>query len=144
MIGFLHNGQVCYAFNIEDFREHVDEEVFEGLKELFEQQKADKQKYERLEQYYDSACNALESAKTALEEMKNLECFCETLRDDKDRLQFIMYDTDREIKNLINHIYDDKLSPQAIILKLEEIQRGYQKQLEPIDNIQEQDDYQKE
>ncbi len=121
MIGFMHNGKVNYATNIEDFREFMDPGVFEGVRQTFEggfdgnsvqNYKELQLAYDALQTDYDELEEKSGDADEIQEELDECEEELENVRQKLEEFQ-------REIKDLVFQHYQGYISTEDIIPRLE-------------------------
>ena len=117
MIGFIYDGQVNYITRIEDFREFMQPAVYDAMISAFNAGIIDnyREKYEELRDEY----NDLQEDYVSLQNEKDEEtCFLEQQVDElTDKVEALL----KNIKKLVDELYQGYLKPEDLVYELEKL-----------------------
>lgn len=128
MIGFEYEGQVNYITRIEDFRDFMDESVYEAMVKAFENGFGGDgllQKYEELKKYYEELKSDYEILECEADDIDSIRDELEDCEKERDELQEKFDTLTHCINVLINQYYQKYINQEDIIPQLEKmIQKG--------------------
>jgi archaellum component FlaC len=122
MIGFEYEGSVNYISRIDDFQEYMKPEVYEAMREAFENGcdgvGGFRKKYEEIKSDYDDLEYECESLKDEIDGAEDRLAECEEERDNLDEKYKSLK---HQIEKLINDIYMEYIKPDDIVPALEKM-----------------------
>ena len=114
MVGVTYKNQLYYISKLEDFRDVMEESVYDGLVEALNSNygKVDNliEKYEELEDEYNNLLIEKEELEDCREDLENLSVDYDNLEDDFDELKG-KYD---KLRNKLNEIVDGENNKENI------------------------------
>lgn len=123
MIGFVYKGKVSYITRIDDFYDYMEPEVYEAVREAFEngcdggmkqEHKELQEKYKELQDDYDQLRDEIEDIDDIREELEECEEERNAIQEKCDTLTHC-------IKVLINEYYQSYIKLEDILPELEKM-----------------------